>query len=81
MSVLRSTRADFKWRDFRTLSFGTSHLFHSVSRLQHSGKIGVLVSMVLFHTLVSVISLFSGYSVTLSRDLRDVDVGVLACTH
>ena len=44
-------------------------------------KIGVLVSMVLFHTLVSVISLFSGYSVTLSGDLRDVDVGVLACTH
>ena len=44
-------------------------------------KKGVLVSMVLFHTLVSVISFFSGYSVTLSRDLRDVDVGVLACTH
>ena len=27
------------------------HLFHSVSRLQHSGKEGVLVSMVLVLTL------------------------------
>ena len=48
---LRSTKANFGWRDFRTLSFGAGHKFHSVSRLQHSGKIGVLVSMVLFHTL------------------------------
>ena len=52
MSVLKSTRANFGWRDFRELSFGAGHLFHSVSRLQHSGKVGVLVSMVLILTLV-----------------------------
>ena len=74
VSVLRSTRANFGWRDFKELSSGAGHFFHSVSRLQHSGEVGVLVSLVLILTLL-LCSSFSRFTVkTLSRELRDVDV-------
>ena len=43
-------------------------------RLQRSGKEGVLVSLVFGSHVVSVLLLFSPYSETLSRELRDVDV-------
>ena len=64
-----------------TCFFCAGHLLHSVSRLQHSGKVGVLVSMVLILMFFSVFLFFSVYSETLSRELRDVDVWVLASTH
>ena len=70
---LESTRANFGWRDFRELSFGAGHLFHSVSRLQHSGNRCSCFDGFNFH-VVSVFLLFSVYSETLSRELRDVDV-------
>ena len=40
----------------------SGHLFHSVSRFQHSGKVGVLVSMVLILTLF-LCSYFSRFTV------------------
>ena len=41
--------------------FCAGHLFHSVSRFQHSGKVGVLVSMVFILTwfLCSYLSRFT----------------------
>ena len=69
----RVMRANFGWRDFRELSVIQGHLFHSVSRLQHSGKVGVLVSVVYSH-VVSMVLLFSVSSKTLNKELTDVDV-------
>ena len=51
--------------------FCAGHLFHSVFRLQHSGKVGVLFRWFNSH-VVSVFLLFSVYSETLSRELFTV---------
>ena len=42
--------------------FCAGHLFHVGSRLQHSEKVGVLVSMVFGSHVVTVLLLFSVYS-------------------
>ena len=54
--------------------FCAGHLFHSVSCLQHSGKKRCSCFDGFGSHVVSVLLLFSPYSETLSRELRDVDV-------
>ena len=61
---LSLTRADFGWRHFKELSSSAGHLCHSVSRLQHSGEVSVLVSVVLVLTLF-LCSYFSRFTVRL----------------